>query len=203
MSEAGKFTEDILNNARANAERIVREAEHETQRASNEARIAIAREADAIVRNARAEADAVKRREISEARHRSKLREQQEKNKIVQDVLDRARKDTAAMVADEAKYLPLLIRLIENGVRELGDEKAMVHLNKSDLARVRSSLEQRITKSLGQVEVEWSKEPIDAIGGAIISSWDGKIRIVNTLDQIFDALEPKLLIEARVSLFGE
>jgi vacuolar-type H+-ATPase subunit E/Vma4 len=65
-------------------------------------------------------------------------------------------------------------------------------------------LEQEISKSLlEQVKLEWSKEPVLASGGAIISSPDGKIRIVNTLDQRIDALESKLLTEAGKSLFGE
>jgi len=203
MSETSKFTDDILNTARQRAESIVQEAETETHRASDEAKVTIAREAEAVVRNARADADAVKRRYISEARHRSKLREQQEKERIVQDVLSEVRKRTSALAGDEAKYVPLLTHLIETGLRELGDKTAIVRLNKSDLERNVLGLEQRINKSLTQVKVEWSKEPIEAIGGAVVSSLDGRIRIVNTLDQRFEALEPKLLIEARTSLFGE
>jgi len=203
MSETSKFTEDILNSAREKAESIVREAETETQRASDEAKVSITREAEAIVRNARSDADAVKRRQISEARHRVKLREQDEKDKIMQDVLSQVRKRTSELVADDAKYLPLLTRLIESGVQELGEKTVMVHLNKSDLRKNTSSLDRSIGKGLGQVKVEWSREPIEATGGAVISSLDGKIRIVNTLDQRFEALEPKLLIEARASLFSE
>lgn len=203
MSETSKFTEDILNTAREKAQSIVREAETETQRASDEAKNTIIREAEAIVRNARADADAVKRRQISEARHRIKLREQQEKQKIMQDVLNQVRKRTSQLFGNETKYIPLLTHLIESGVHELGDKTAMVHLNKSDLERKTTSLEQMVSKSVGQVKVEWSNEPIEATGGAVISSLDGKIRIVNTLDQRFEALEPKLLIEARSSLFGE
>jgi vacuolar-type H+-ATPase subunit E/Vma4 len=205
MSEASKFTEDILANARGRAESIIREAETETQQASDEAKIAISREAEAIIRNARADADAVKRRQISEARHRSKLREQQEKDRIMRGVLDEAKKRTFDLVRDDAKYIPLLTRLIETGVRELGDKSATIHLNEADLRRMSASnLEQRISKSLsGQVKVELSKEPIAASGGAIISSPDGMIRIVNTLDQRFLALESKLLVEAGKSLFGE
>jgi vacuolar-type H+-ATPase subunit E/Vma4 len=203
MSETSKFTEDILKSAREKADSIVREAETETQRASDEAKITISREAEGIVRNARADADAVKRRQISEARHRTKLREQREKDKIMQDVLDQVKKRTSQLVADETKYVPLLTHLIEIGIHELGGKSAMVHLNKTDLGRNTSSLEQRINKSFGQVKVEWSKEPIEATGGTVISSLDGKIRIVNTLDQRFEALEPRLLIEARASLFGE
>jgi vacuolar-type H+-ATPase subunit E/Vma4 len=202
MSETSKFTEDILKSAREKSQSIIREAEAQTQHASDEAKATISREAEGIVRGARADADAVKRREISEARHRVKLREQQEKDKIVQDVLDRVKKRTSELVADEAKYIPLLTHLIESGLQELGDKTALIHLNKVDLKRI-PSLEPTLSKRVGHVKVEWSKEPIDATGGALISSLDGKIRIVNTLDQRFEALEPKLLIEARASLFGE
>jgi vacuolar-type H+-ATPase subunit E/Vma4 len=203
MAETDRFTEDILKSARERAQSIIHEAEAQTQQASDEAKATISREAEAIVRGARSDADAVKRREVSEARHRVKLREQQEKDKIVQDVLDRVKKRTSELVADEAKYIPLLTHLIESGLQELGDKAALIRLNKVDLKRLPSSLEQAVSKRVGHIKVEWSKEPIDATGGALISTLDGKIRIVNTLDQRFEALEPKLLIEARASLFGE
>jgi len=203
MSETGKFTEDILSSAREKAKAILREAETETQRASDEAKVTITREAEAVIRNARADADAVKRRQISEARHRVKLREQQEKEKIMEGVMDRVQERTSQFVANDPKYLPLLARLIENGVHELGDGTVLVHLTKLDLERNIPHLEQRISKSVGQVKVDWSRDPIQAVGGAVISSIDGKIRIVNTLDQRFEALEPKLLIEAGKALFGE
>jgi vacuolar-type H+-ATPase subunit E/Vma4 len=204
MSETSKFTEDILKSAREKAENIIRDAQTETQRASDEAKITISREAEGIVRSARADADAVKRRQISEARHRTKLREQQEKDKIMQEVLDQVQKRTAQLVEDETKYFPLLTHLIESGIHELGDKTAMIHLSKMDLGRTSVSLEHKITSTfLGRVKVEWSKEPIGGMGGAVVSSLDGKIRIVNTLDQRLEALEPRLLIEARASLFGE
>jgi V/A-type H+-transporting ATPase subunit E len=205
MSETSKFTEDILTNARERAESIIREAETETEHASDEAKIAISREVEAIIRNARADADAVKRRQISEARHRSKLREQEEKDRIMREVLNETKKRTFDLVGDEMRYLPFLTHLIESGIHELGDKSALIHLNETDLRRMSTSnLEQRIDKMLsGQVKVEWSKEPIAASGGAIISSPDGMIRIVNTLDQRLEALESKLLIEAGKSLFGE
>ena len=203
MSETSKFTEDILTTARERAETILREAETETQRALEEAKSAISREVDTVIRNARADADAVKRREISEARHRSKIREQQEKDKIIQEVMDRTKKRTLDLVGDEARYVPLLTRLIQSGIDELGEKSAMIHLNELDLKRT-SNIEQKIKNNPpGQVKVEWSKEPISAFGGAIISNLDGNVRIVNTLDQRLEALETKLLIEAGKSLFSE
>jgi vacuolar-type H+-ATPase subunit E/Vma4 len=121
----------------------------------------------------------------------------------MQDVLERSRIRTFELAQDDSKYLPFLTDLIEKGVRELEDKTAMIHLNENDRRNI-SRLEERLNSSFsGQVKLEWSKEPIRASGGAIISSPDGKVRIVNTLDQKFEALESKLLVEASKSLFSE
>jgi len=205
MSETSKFTEDILRVATEKARNIIAEAEAETQRASDEAKTSISREAEAIIRNARADAEAVKRREISEARHKSKLREEQEKDTVMGEVLTHAKKRVLDMAEDETKYLPYLTSLVESAIRHLGNETPLVHLNKVDMTRVnRTNLERDVAKALqNPIKIEWSKEPIAAAGGAIVSSRDGKTRIVNTLDERFDALESKLLIEAGKSLFGQ
>lgn len=205
MSETNKFTEDILKAATEKADKIIREAEAETQRASDEAKASISREADAILRGAHADAEAVKRRETSEARHRSKLREEREKDVIMTEVLGQAKKRVMDITKEENKYLPYLTNLVESAIRQLGDQTLLIHLNKTDMARInRASLERQIATDVKRpVKIEWSKEPIVAAGGAIVSSPDGKTRIVNTLDERFDALESKLLIEAGKSLFGE
>jgi len=205
MSETAKFTEDILKVAKEKAGHIIGEAETETQRASDEAKISISREAETIIRSARADAEAVKRREISEARHRSKLLEDKEKDTIMTEVLDHARKRVFDMTKDETKYIPYLMNLVESAIRQLGDATPLVHLNTADMTRInRPNLERDISKGLEKpIKIEWSKEPIEAAGGAIVSSPDGKTRIVNTLDERFHALESKLLVEAGKSLFGQ
>ena len=205
MSETSKFTEDILKAATEKAENITGEAEAETQRASDEAKTVISREAEDILRSARADAEAVKRRETSEARHKSKLREQKEKDIVMTEVLGQAKKRALGITKDENKYLPYLTTLVENAIRQLEDETVLIHLNKADMTRInRPNVERDIAKGLQRpIKIEWSMEPIEAAGGAVVSSLDGKTRIVNTLDERFDAMEPKLLIEAGKSLFGQ
>ena len=205
MSETSKFTEDILKAATEKAANIIGEAEAETQRASNEAKISISREAEDIIRSARADAEAVKRREISEARHKSKLHEEKEKDIVMTEVLEHAKKRVLDVTKDENTYLPYLTTLVESAIRQLGDETLLIHLNKADMTRInRTNVERDVAKGLQKpIKIEWSKEPIEAAGGVIVSSPDGKTRIVNTLDERFDALEPKLLIEAGKSLFGQ
>jgi len=205
MSETSKFTEDILAVAKQKSQSIITDAEAETKRALDDAKAHMSSEANEIIRNAEAEAEAVKRREVSEARHRLKLQEQQEKGKIISEVLEATKKRVIETVNDEGKYLPHLSAYIESGIRELGLEDVTVHLNATDLKRIdKGKLEQEIAKRLGRKPtIEWSSEPIDALGGAIVSSSDGRTRIVNTLNERFEALESKLLIEAGKQLFPE
>jgi vacuolar-type H+-ATPase subunit E/Vma4 len=205
MSETSRFTDDILAVAKEKSQSIIADAEAETKRALDEAKAHISSEADEITRNARAEAEGVKRREISEARHRLKLQEQQEKGKILSEVLEETKKRVIQTVNDEGKYTPLLSAYIGSGIRELGLASVTVHLSATDLKRIdKGKLEQDIAKRLGKpAKLEWSSEPIDALGGAIVSSPDGRTRIVNTLNERFEALESKLLVEAGKLLFAD
>lgn len=205
MSETSRFTQDILSAAKEKALEIVTQAETETQRALDGAKVHISREAEDIVRIGRTEAEGIKLRRVSEVRHRLKLHEQQEKSRIMSEVLEGTRKRVVEIADIEAKYLPYLASFIESGIRELGSENVLVHLNATDLKRFdKGALEREIVKTLEKrPRIDWSKEPIVALGGAIVSTSDNKARIVNTLDERFEALEPKLLIEAGKLLFGE
>jgi len=205
MSETSRFTEDILAAANQKAHAIIDETEIETRQALDQAKIQSAREANDIVNSARAEAEAVRRRKISEIRQRLKLEEQFEKSRIVTEVLDQSKERVIETLKDERRYLAYLAALVTSGIREIGLEAVVVHLNVHDLSRVNTiELEREISKLLGKsAKIEFSSEPVKALGGAIVSSKDGKTRIINTLDQKFEALEPRLLIEAGKTLFGE
>ena len=91
-----------------------------------------------------------------------------------------------------------MVGLISSGISEIGLDTVIVHLNSNNLKRLDlNKLEREIPKNPGKtINIEFSKQPIAASGGAIVSSTDGRTRIVNTLDQRFEAMEPKLLIEA-------
>jgi V/A-type H+-transporting ATPase subunit E len=205
MSETSRFTEDISTAANDKARTIIDEAESETQQALAQAKIRSVREAEDILNSGRAEAEAVRRRQISEIRQRLKLQEQFEKSKIVTEVLDQSKERMMDILRDEKRYLPYLTALTASGIREIGLDAVIVHLNSHDLNRVNAiEFEREVTKLLGRsVKIELSREPMQALGGVVVSSKDGKARIINTLDQRFEALEPKLLIEAGKILFGE
>jgi vacuolar-type H+-ATPase subunit E/Vma4 len=203
MSETSRFTEDILNAANEKARTIIKEAESEAEKALDQAKTRSAREAEEILNSARTEAEAEKRRQLSEIRQRLKLQEQLEKSKIVTEVLDQSKKQVMDLVNDGKRYLPYLAALMASSIREIGLDAVTVHLNSRDLNRLNATqLEREINKLIEKsVKIELSGEPIQALGGTIVSSIDGKTRIINTLDQRFEALEPRLLIEAAKILF--
>jgi vacuolar-type H+-ATPase subunit E/Vma4 len=205
MSATSKFTEDILTVANEKAQSIVTGAEAETQRTLEEAKAHSAREAEETLSNARAEAEGIRRRKISEVRHKLKIQEQSEKSKILTDVIEQTKVRSADIVKDSSKYFAYVASLIAGGVREIGLDTVVVHLNARDLKHIDlRRLELEVAKTVGKsVKIEFSKEPIEALGGAIVASEDGRTRILNTLDQRFEALEPTLLIEAGKILFGE
>lgn len=203
MSETEKFTRDILSAAQAKSQDIITQAEQETQKALEEAKIRLSNEADGIVQNAKAEAENLKRRLLSEARHKVKLQEQHEKDRILSEVLEETRKKIGEMAIDEKSYIPYLVSTTAEAIRELGLPEVLIRINNRDLKQLdMNKLENAIeTKLPARVKIVWSKESIEAIGGAIVSNLDGKIRINSTLDQKFQALESKLLTEAGRLLF--
>jgi vacuolar-type H+-ATPase subunit E/Vma4 len=203
LSEASKFTEDIMAAAKEKARQIVEQAEQERQRILDEANFTISREANEILRNAQTEAEGIKRREISEVRHQAKLLEQSEKDKILSSVLDAVKAGLRETTRDGNAYFGYLTRLAVDAIRQLGMSSVNIHLTSDDLKRIDlPQFIQEISKLASPVIVEISKEPIVASGGVIVASKDDKIRIVNTFEERLEALEPRMLIEAGRRLFS-
>ncbi len=204
MSETAKFTEDILSIAREKSQSIISKSQEDADRILNEAKSNFLREASEVVKTAETEAEAIRRRRVSEARHTIKLREQEEKNKILTEVLDQTRNRASEITADENRYLQYLTKLSVDGIQEIGLENVVLHLNANDMKRFGEKLNREIGRQMQKTgKVEFAREPIDAAGGVIISNDDDTIRIVNTFEQRYEALEARLLIEAGKLLFNE
>ncbi|HXY83658.1 MAG TPA: V-type ATP synthase subunit E family protein [Candidatus Saccharimonadales bacterium] len=204
MSETAKFTEDILTIAREKSQGIISKAQDDARRVLDEAKANFSREASEIIRSAEGEAEAIKRRQVSEARHELKLREQEEKNKILSDVLNQTRTRASEISSDETRYGQYLAKLVVSGINELGLDNVTLHLNATDMKRFSGErLHKEISKQLQKpTKIEFAREPIDTVAGVIISNNDGTIRIVNTFEQRYEALEARLLIEAGKLLFA-
>lgn len=205
LAETIKFTDEILAVAKQKAGQITSQAESEKQRLLDEAKANLSKEANDVIRNANSEAEGIKRREISEVRHRVKLREESEKDKILSEVLEQTKKKVLEITKDENRYLTYLARLTADAIRQLDFATVTMHMNSTDLKNVDGAKLVSEVKKLvhTNASIEISKEPITSSGGVIVSNQDGKIKIVNTFEQRFEALEPKLLIESGRLLFRD
>ena len=204
MAETIRFTDDILGAAKTKAQQIIAEAEGQRRTLLEEAKASISKEAAEIVRNAQADAQGITLRHMSEVRHRVKLKEQQEKDNILSSALNEARKKVIEMSRDQTKYIPYLAGLVASAVGQLDMETVTIHLNAEDLRNInRKKLLDEVNKaSRTPHKIVFGNEPITASGGVVVSSPDGKIRIVNTFEQRSEALEHRLLVEAGKLLFS-
>ena len=204
MSETSKFTEDILTASKEKARQIIEQAEQEHKRLLDDANSAIGREENDILSNAQAVAEGIKRREISEVRHQAKLLEQVEKDKILSSVLEDVKARLRESTRDQDTYFGYLIKLATDAIHQIGMDNVTVHLTSEDLKRLDAAkFAREVEKHVSPIKIEISKEPIEASGGVVVASRDGRIRIVNTFEQRFEALEPRMLIEAGRILFSE
>lgn len=103
--------------------------------------------------------------------------------------------------ATSKEYLGCLFELISEASKRIGSAKLMVKLNKRDHLLSERQL-QSFSKKLG-VELVKSDEVIDADGGVIVSSLDGRVIVNNTFESRLEMLKPILRANVANMLFEE
>ncbi len=199
------MTLEVLGAAQQQARGILNAAELDLKKGLDEATVGAEKKADELLRKAKGEGENLKRNILSEARRKCKIAEQEAKARIVAEVLEDVRKALGDLVKDETKYRPILMRLLVEAIRSLSLREAVVEITKLDSERFRQQdLEMELRKQLADdLNITWSGSNLKALGGACVTSKDGKIRMSNSLDDRLSALEPRLIIEAGRILFSD
>ena len=101
----------------------------------------------------------------------------------------------------------LLVDLIREGIKSLGEQKIRIFSNKIDTAFLREhikNLRANLGKYLGyKVEIDLTGDPLDHVGGVVISSLDGKICYNNTLEARLSKAKDQLRFKVTKILFAE
>jgi vacuolar-type H+-ATPase subunit E/Vma4 len=182
------MAEEILNKARSEAARIESDAEEKGAKILAEAKD---KRKDALER-AKNEAEAVAANEKNEKIAAAHL----EAKRIVSHAKEGAIAASLSEVLEGTKlsrekdYKQLLKELIAQGVAEIGKD-AIVKTNKGD---------QKLAHSLG---FKVDEDAVDCIGGAVISSPDGKVVFNNTFEAKFLLSKERLRTLANDRLFGK
>jgi V/A-type H+-transporting ATPase subunit E len=170
----------IVSDAKAEASKILSDAK---QRSSE---IALQGKADG-----QREAQEEHLRSVASAHLEAKRKVLEAKDELLRNYEEQAKKYLGEF-ARSPKYRDFLSRVVKDGISKIGPG-AVVQVNSSDMQILRRENE----------NLNISPKALDCIGGAIISSEDGKRRVDNTLESIFGEKKEELRLRLSKQVFGQ
>jgi V/A-type H+-transporting ATPase subunit E len=171
----------IIADAKAEAGKIIEDAKARSESISARGRV-----------DGEKEAQEEKQRSIASAHLESKRRLLEARDELLRDYEERAYGYLKEFTRS-SKYKDYLLRMVRDGVSKIGSG-AIVQTNSSDHDTLDDS---------GSRDFEVSKENLSCIGGAIVSSKDGKRRVDNTLESIFNERKEDLRLKLTEQVFGK
>ncbi|CAH1766027.1 14837_t:CDS:2 [Entrophospora sp. SA101] len=150
-------------------------------------------------------------KKIAQSNHvnKSRLKVLQARQQLLDELFLDTRNQLQKVTQDKDRYSTLLKDLILQGLYQLMDENVTVIIRKCDLGliedaiKISSDLYKESTKL--PIKIEVSKENYladDGAGGVVLSSYFGRIKINNTLEERLSLAQDEMLPELRVLLFG-
>jgi vacuolar-type H+-ATPase subunit E/Vma4 len=199
-----KLVEDILKESRAKAEEIKKEALTQIEDSLSKAKADAIREADLISRNTKTECDATINRRVSQEKQKARLAYLAEKNNVLDDVMSEVQTGLVEFCRDDSRYRPFLLKLIVRGMEAVPSDAVKLALSESDLRRYRGSklVEDALALMHTPRTVVLNDESVKTIGGAVVMSQDGKVRVDCTLEARFGLMKTQLLTEISRILFA-
>lgn len=205
MSDGLKtLVEDIVRESMARAEEIKKTGLAQIEDRLAEARAEATREADQITRNLRTECEAVVNRQVSQEKQKARLAYLAEKNRILNDVMKDVQVRLLEFCRNDPSYRPFLLKFIAEGIDAIPTDKAKVALSEKDIHRYKGTklLEDALSTAQTTKTAVLSDEPIETIGGAVVTSQDNRVRVDCTLGARLELMRPQLLAEISRILFA-
>lgn len=182
MNQVQELEQAIL----ARAERLATEFHERAQRS----RDSILREASERLRLREQREEA-----IAKALGDRTFRQQVQANELkLQSQLDRVRWNLVTAVErglrgrmeilrkDEASYLKVLQGYLAQAAREIESDELVAHLNRQDLQRLGPRWDELAKAAAPNKTLRLASDPIETLGGVLVQSADGRIRVNNTFE---------------------
>jgi V/A-type H+-transporting ATPase subunit E len=184
-----KIKAKILEDAKAEANKIISEAEEEKAKILEKAKEEAEKRKAEILKRGEKEAEMTKSRIISEAKLEAKKKLLEAKEGIIEMAINKL-KEELVKLPEQPEYKDKLINLIKDGAVSLGGGELIVRLNSRDMELIEDStlwnLEKEIESITKKVTVLKKGDPVDIIGGCIIETADGLKSLDNSLEAIFN-----------------
>ncbi len=179
---AREKAERILAEARENAESIIKRAEEERRKRLEE-------EGNRILTEARLRAREI----LAEAKLQAKAEVAKAKLKVLEELKGRVLEALASL--GEAEREKSLKALISEALDYLPPGKIVVAVNPRDVGLAE--------KVVSELALDAEVVTAEIVGGAVVSTPDGGIRVLNSYEQRLEEHLEKRMHEVMASLFGE
>jgi len=111
---------------------------------------------------------------------------------LVNEVLADLPARLTELTQDEARYLPLLLTWLREGVQAIEREHLVVQVNTRDLPLLQRDWDNYAHEAAPKKHLELCEQTLDCIGGVLVTSSDGDIRFDNTFEGRMEKLSEAL-----------
>jgi len=189
-----RISKSILEKVRAEADEIIRDAEHKALEAVSRAK-----------KQHQTRSEAEKTKFLEEAKNESarlvaqtsiKVRQQMlaAKTQIINDVTSKVKRELSRIAVEEGLYL----RLIKEAMTSVSTDQVKVYVSPKHMTEVKKIIDKDGELSGKVIEVG----EFATIGGVIVEDSTGKIRVDNTFETRLEMLLPHLLPSISEELFN-
>ena len=203
MEGAELIIQEINREAEQKIQYILSEAQKEAEKIKAEARKRAEARAEWILRKAQTQAETEKQRIIANARLEVRKKRLEIQEALIREVIDALRERLAELPEDE--YFPMLVDLTAKAIEELGAERVILKSNARTLGLIRDRFDEfkgALSEKLGrEVSIELGDE-VQTIGGVVVETPDGAVRVDNTFEARIERFEGELRAEIAKALFG-
>lgn len=207
MEDIEKITESLRKEAEEEKKNIISEAEEKAEEKKSEAREEAEEKAEEIIEEGKRKAEAETKKILSTARTKARRKKLEFKDKMSEEVFERAMKKLDELKDDNSKYRKIMKNLIiEGGISiEGGDLEVLIPegdniLSEEDI----QDIEEEINNSTGvESSIEVLENLEDSRGGAIVRKSDGTLQSDNTFEARMERMRDSLRTEIIEILFEE
>ena len=203
MEGAELIIQEINREAEQKIQYLLSEAQREAEAIKEEARKRAEARAEWILRKAQTQAEIEKQRIIANAKLEVRKKRLQVQEGLIREVIE-ALKERLAELPDE-EYFAILVDLGAQAVRELGVDTVVLRSNERTLELLKARLndfKKAVAEKTGvKIKVRRGK-PINTIGGLLVESLDGSVRVDNTFEARIERFESELRAAIAKALFG-
>jgi len=204
MEGAELIIQEINREAEQKIQYILSEAQREAEAIKEEARKRAEARAEWILRKAQTQAEIEKQRIIANAKLEVRKKRLQVQEELIRDVIQGLKKRLAELPDDE--YFDILVDLGAQAVQELGVDTVVLRSNERTLELLKGGRLTKFKKAIAEktgLKIKVRRgNPINTIGGLLVESLDGSVRVDNTFEARIERFESELRAAIAKALFG-